>query len=236
MMLDLPYHITLVFILTTLFTLVLFLISLAVSKDPIIQKRAHFISLILLLWTIFQSTLALNAWYMDRVSVPPHIAFPVITFSLVTLSLFLLPRGRRLLDGFSMKHLVWIHVVRIPVELCLYWLAQNKQVPVSMTFDGYNFDIIFGLTAPLVAIAYFNRKWISSKVFLTWNILGIISLLAIVIRAAGAAPTKLQAWDFEQPNYAVLHFPFIWLPSVIVPIVLLAHLIAVRRFVLKKDI
>ena len=236
MMLDLPYHITLVFILTTLFTLVLFLISLAVSKDPIIQKQAHFISLILLLWTIFQSTLALNAWYMDRVSVPPHIAFPVITFSLVTLSLFLLPRGRRLLDGFSMKHLVWIHVVRIPVELCLYWLAQNKQVPVSMTFDGYNFDIIFGLTAPLVAIAYFNRKWISSKVFLTWNILGIISLLAIVIRAAGAAPTKLQAWDFEQPNYAVLHFPFIWLPSVIVPIVLLAHLIAVRRFVLKKDI
>lgn len=233
-MLDLPYHIPLVFILTTLFTLVLFLISLAVSKDPVIQKRAHLISLLLLLWTIFQSTLALNAWYMDRVSVPPHITFPVITFTVIIVSLFLLPGGRRILDGFSMKMLVWIHIARIPVELCLYWLAGEKQVPVSMTFEGSNFDIIFGITAPIIALMYFKWKLISDRIFLIWNVLGLISLLAIVIRAAGATPTKLQAWDFQQPNYAVLHFPFIWLPSVIVPLVLLTHLIVIRRFVLKK--
>lgn len=134
-----------------------------------------------------------------------------------------------------MKYLIWIHLVRIPVEICLLWLAQNKQVPFSMTFEGYNYDIIFGLTAPIVALLYFKFKRIPSSVFLAWNILGLISLLAIVIRAAGATPTKLQVWDFEQPNYAVLHFPFIWLPSVIVPIVMLAHLIAVRRVVLKKE-
>lgn len=235
-MLDLPYHITLVFILTTLFTLVLFLVSLAVSKDPVIQKRAHLISLLLLLWTIFQSTLALNGWYMDRVSVPPHIMFPVITFAVIILSLFAIPGGRRILDGFSMKILVWIHVVRIPVEICLYWLFQQKQVPVSMTFSGYNFDIVIGLTAPIVALLYFNRKVLSKGIFLGWNILGIISLLAIVIRAAGATPTKLQMWDFDRPNYAVLHFPFIWLPSVIVPIVLLAHLIVIRRYFLKHEL
>ncbi|HVF96549.1 MAG TPA: hypothetical protein VM871_04480, partial [Flavisolibacter sp.] len=34
---------------------------------------------------------------------------------------------------------------------------------------------------------------------------------------------------FDQPNIAVLYFPFIWLPSFIVPVVLLSHLVCIRQ-------
>lgn len=228
-MLDLPYYISLTFILTTLATFVFFLFSMFLSSSEVIRRRANFISLVILLWIVFQSTLALNGWYMDRVSIPPHIVFPVVTFTVVALFLFTSERGKKFIDSLSMQTLTWVHLVRIPVELCLLWLAQNKQVPYSMTFEGYNFDIVFGITAPLVALLYFRWKKISNRVFLIWNVLGIISVLAIVVRAAGAAPTALQAWDFAQPNYAILHFPVIWLPSFIVPIVLIAHFKAVRQ-------
>jgi hypothetical protein len=36
---------------------------------------------------------------------------------------------------------------------------------------------------------------------------------------------------FEQPNRAVLFFPFAWLPTVVVPLVLLAHLVTIKRLI-----
>jgi hypothetical protein len=228
-MLELPFHIPLLFILTTLGTFVMFILSMVFDASERVTKRAHVISLLLLMWVVFQSTLALNNWFMDREAMPPHLVFPIVTASVIMMLLFFTSRGRRFLDGMSWKWLMWIHIVRIPVEICLHWLAEEKQIPYSMTWSGYNFDIIFGLSGPIVAVLYFNKQWISDKMILLWNILGLISLIAIVVRSAGALPSPLQAWDFSTPNYAMIHFPFIWLPSFIVPIVLLSHLVGIRR-------
>jgi len=177
--------------------------------------------------------LALNGWYMDRLAKPPHILFPLFVNVILFILAFFTPLGRKFIDSISLKVLLWIHIIRIPVELCLYWLAQNKQVPWSMTFDGFNFDIIFGITAPIFILLFYRKK-ISAKIFLVWNVLGLISVLTIFIRAAGAVPSPMQMWDFNQPNYAILHFPFIWLPSFLVMAVILTHLIAIRR--LRKNI
>ncbi len=233
-MLDIPQHITLVFILTTLAGFVISVLSVAFSERKRLARKATMIALLLMMWLIFQSTLALNGWFMDRLSKPPHILFPLIVNLVLFVLAFATPLGRKFMDSLSLKTLVWIHVVRIPVEICLYWLAQNKQVPWSVTFEKFNYDIIFGITAPIFIYLFFYRKKISENVFLTWNILGLVSVMAVFIRAAGAVPSPMQAWDFNQPNYAVLHFPFIWLPAFIVPVVVFAHLVAIRRFLFNR--
>lgn len=227
-MLDLPSSLTFGFIATTLIFYVLFLFTM-LSGTERVQKRVHMIALVLLAWMIFQSTLALNGWYMKRDAVPPHMVFPVaVTFSLMILA-FATSRGRRFIDGLSPFTLTIIHAIRIPVEISLYWLAFYKQVPWSMTFYGHNFDLIFGITAPLIAWFGVKKKKISPLVQRVWHIGGLISLAIIIVTAFGAAPSPLQAWDFQQPNYAVLHFPFIWLPSVIVPLVIFSHLALLRN-------
>jgi hypothetical protein len=43
------------------------------------------------------------------------------------------------------------------------------------------------------------------------------------------APSPVQRLAFEQPNVALLHFSFGWLPAVLVPLVLLAHVAALRQ-------
>lgn len=232
-MLSLPQHITLVFILTTLIGFVISVLSVAFSKKKRLSKKATIIALLLMMWLIFQSTLALNGWYMDRLAKPPHILFPLFVNVILFGLAFFTSLGRKFIDSISLRVLLWIHIIRIPVELCLYWLAQNKQVPWSMTFEGFNFDIVFGITAPIFILLFYRKK-ISAKIFLAWNVLGLISVLAIFIRAAGAIPSTMQLWDFNQPNYAILHFPFIWLPSFLVMAVILTHLIAIRR--LRKNI
>jgi len=45
-----------------------------------------------------------------------------------------------------------------------------------------------------------------------------------------------QLFAFDQPNIAILYFPFVWLPSFIVMTVLFSHLISIRRLVKNKKI
>ena len=74
----------------------------------------------------------------------------------------------------------------------------------------------------------------SRKALLVWNILGLLLLLNIVVIAVLSAPFRFQLLGFEQPNIAILYFPFIWLPCCIVPLVLFSHLAAIRQLTRKK--
>jgi glycerol-3-phosphate acyltransferase PlsY len=54
-------------------------------------------------------------------------------------------------------------------------------------------------------------------------------LLNIVVNAVLSLPYPFQQFAFDQPNVAVLYFPFTWLPCFIVVIVLYSHLAAIRK-------
>jgi hypothetical protein len=108
-------------------------------------------------------------------------------------------------------------------------LFVNQGVPEIMTFEGRNFDILAGLTAPLITYFGFVKRSISTRIILVWNLVCLALLLNIAITGFLSAPSPLQKLAFEQPNIAVLYFPFSWLVSFIVPVVLLGHLTAIRQ-------
>jgi hypothetical protein len=64
---------------------------------------------------------------------------------------------------------------------------------------------------------------------LTWHLAALGLLLTIVVLALLSAPTPLQQLAFEQPNVAVMQFPFVWLPVFVVPVVAFTHVVALRR-------
>lgn len=72
------------------------------------------------------------------------------------------------------------------------------------------------------------------KFLLAWNFIGIGLLANIVINAVLSVPSPFQKFAFNQPNIAVLYFPFNWLPGVVVPLVLLSHLVVIRQLFTKK--
>jgi len=49
-----------------------------------------------------------------------------------------------------------------------------------------------------------------------------------------SARTPFQQLAFDQPNIGVTLFPFVWLPSVVVPLVLVSHIAAIRQLVVKR--
>ena len=149
--------------------------------------------------------------------------------------LFVLPAGRRRLNDLDVARLTLLHVVRLPVELVLFALSMYMAVPELMTFTGGNWDILSGITA--VPVWYFGHRLrvLPRAVLIAWNLVCLGLLFHVVIDAVLAAPFPFQQHAFDQPNVAVLFFPYIWLPALVVPLVLCAHLVALRALLRKKS-
>jgi hypothetical protein len=171
---------------------------------------------------------------------PPYV---YITFGLtVLLTIWLFsrsfknprPAGARFLDRLVLKNLTVVHIVAIPVEIVLYWLFLYKAVPKLMTFEGRNFDILSGLSAPFFWYFGFIKQKLSRTVMIIWNLACLGLLLNVVVIAVLSLPTPFQQFAFDQPNIALGHFPFFLLPGCIVPMVMLAHIWSLRILILRE--
>ncbi|MGY3087012.1 hypothetical protein ACVWYF_000038 [Hymenobacter sp. UYAg731] len=221
---------------TTLLGLVFGLTTgLAVGLLYLAAHRSKRVLLVLLAWLLVQGVVSLSGFYTVSNTLPPRLALLLGPPLLLIAALLATAAGRRWLAGLRLEMLTVLHVVRIPVELVLFSLFLQKAVPQLMTFEGRNWDILAGFTAPIVCYFAFYTKQLGRRGLLLWNILGLVSLLNIVVNALLSAPTPLQRFAFEQPNVAILHFPFAWLPGCVVPLVLLAHLAAIRQLITGDD-
>ncbi len=221
----LPAYINITFILTALGALVWFSI--------LVKKRA--ITFLVMAWLLLQGMLAQSGFYANTRARPPHIVLAVLPALVAVILVMASKRGRSFAATLDARGLVWLSVVRIPVELVLYWLYQNHTIPKQMTFAGRNFDLLAGLSAPLIALYCFKSGRIIHRVTLSlWNILALGLLLNIMVNAFISLPTEYQQFGLQEPNRAVLYFPFIWLPSFIVMIVLLSHLILFKKLILSN--
>jgi hypothetical protein len=218
----LPSYVYLVFVLTTLAAVWLFCRSTADYKIT---------ATILLLWLILQGLLSSSGFYLkiNNGQAPYQMALLLVPLTVTIILLFTTSAGRRYLDGFDLKKLTWLHGVRIAVELVIWWWWRYQLVPKGMTFEGANPDILSGITALVIVFLLNRKKGISSKLLLAWNFGCLLLVLNILIRGILSVPTPFQKFGLDQPNTAILYFPFIWLPACIVPLVILSHLIAIRK-------
>ena len=182
-------------------------------------------------WIAVQTLMANSGFYIVTGTLPPRMALAVGPPMVLIAGLFLTRSGRAFLDRLDLRWLTLLHTVRIPVELVLHALFVAGLVPQVMTYEGRNFDIVSGATAPIVALLAFRQGEPRRGLLLVWNIVCLGLLLNIIAHGMLSVPGPLQQFGFEQPNVALLRAPFIWLPSLIVPVVLLAHLAAIRQLV-----
>jgi len=232
---NVPTYISVVFALTTFATLGLFYLAVKSSQSNKSKSLPNAVGLGLTVWLVAQAVLTLNGFYnTDTTSFPPRFVVLVFPPLLTIAMVFATRKGRAFIDGLPLVNLMYINIVRIPVELVLYWLFLQKAVPELMTFAGRNFDILAGITAPFIAYYGLQRRNIGRRTILVWNVLALGLLVNIVVNALLSAPLAFQMFAFDQPNIAVLNFPFSWLPAFIVPVVLFGHVTSIRQLLRTK--
>lgn len=222
---DLPLWIELLFILCVMYSILVFHLT---------NKNSRKSTLCLFLWSSVQALLGYCGFYTETYSLPPR--FLLILLPVVVAVWYGVKKGikNELYSIRDLKYTSLIHMVRIPVEIVLYYLFIAGVVPELMTFAGRNFDIIVGLTAPIIsALICYNH--ISKWNMLVWNILGLILILFIVSNAILSVHSPLQLFAFDQPNQAISYFPFILLPATVVPLVIYTHIMDIMKLVKGKQ-
>lgn len=186
---------------------------------------------VLFIWAFIQGIIGYTGFYTVTNTIPPRFVFLILPPITLILILFLTKGGKRFIDQLDLKWLTLIHIVRLPVEIVLYWLFLAKAIPEIMTFEGRNFDIIMGISSPIVFYFSFVKRRLNSVGLLVWNIVGVLLVLNVAITGVLSTPVSFQQFAFEQPNIAVLHFPFNLLPSLVVPLVLFSHFVSIRQII-----
>jgi hypothetical protein len=209
-----PVWLDLMFIGASLLTLMFFYLSNGKSLRLLLLVTGY---------CALQSFIAFSGFYEISNTMPPRILG------------FLLPSIALIIWGLRPKQMAWLanhrnqkmstllHVVRVPVELSLFYLFCYGAVPELMTFEGRNFDILPGITAPFIALLFWKGK-INKTGMLLWNWICLGLVLFIFVNGALSANIPIQLFAFDQPNIAVMFFPYVLLPAVIVPIVVFTHI------------
>src|ERR1044071_8012640 len=89
------------------------------------------------------------------VNMAPVLIIPFVTIVAFTFSKKTLP----VLASIPTKSIAQLQVFRVFVEVLLWALFVQNLLPVQMTFEGRNWDIVSGLTAPLAAMFLSKSKW-----------------------------------------------------------------------------
>lgn len=223
---NLPFYISLVFGLTVLLSFLLFYKA---------TKQSKTFAIVAIVWLMLQSLVSWTGFYQDTYSLPPRFILLVIPPVILIILLFATAKGKQFIDSLDIKMLTFFHIVRIPVEIVLFWLAVHKTIPELMTFEGRNFDILSGLTAPIFYYFGFIKNKMSRNTMLIWNFICLGLLVNIVAPAVLSLPTTFQQLAFEQPNIAIPCFPFTLLPGFIVPLVLFSHLASIRQLLFNTN-
>jgi hypothetical protein len=193
---------------------------------------------IVALWFFAIGELALHGFFANFVSLPPHLIFalilPAIAFAIFSFASKSLPQA---LSQTPITWLIAFQAFRIIVEIILWRGYKLGVVPIQMSFDGRNVDILIGITAPLAAWLTwrFYRQSGSTTFGILWNIAGLASLINIATVAILSMPTPLRRFMNDPPNTLLTHFPFIYLPAVLVPAGYIAHFLSIRQLLQRRS-
>ena len=186
-------------------------------------------------WLFISALIAFNGTLMDFSSTPPKILLILIPSVLGIIYISNSKRVTAMLEFIPKSWLVYIQSFRILMEVMLWMLFTANIIPVQMTFEGMNYDILAGLSAPLIGYyALTVKKW-PAIVALLWNFAGFLLVLNITIISVLSTPGVLRQFTTGPSNTIAAYFPFVWIPAFIVPFAFLMHVLSIKQLFKYRD-
>ncbi|MSQ84256.1 MAG: hypothetical protein EXR77_15460 [Myxococcales bacterium] len=187
----------------------------------------------MLAWVGVTGVLAARGLLNTDAPLPAPFHRLMLLSALATGAFAFLAPGRRLVAGVPLWKLCGFQAFRVPLEFVLWALYANGSLPVQMTYEGRNFDVLSGLLA--IPLAFFLRRGrVPSGVIWAWNLLSLGLLVNIVQIAVRSTPGPLRAFTNDPPNVLVFSLPWVWLPTICVLAALLGHLLVFRGLLAQK--
>lgn len=205
---------------------VLFSLLVGAVQGELVRRNAQ-VGGAFFAWLAITGVLAFGGSLSDFQHLPPRLP---LLFALMFVVIYFgsyFPAASKLIENPGLAWLIGLQVFRVGVEIFLYVGHRAGFVPVQMTFEGRNWDVITGLTALPIAWLVAKKKAPRWLVY-AWNSIGLALLLNVIVVAVLSMPTPLRRFHNEPANTFVSFFPYVWLPLYLVQVAWMSHLLVFR--------
>jgi len=152
-------------------------------------------------------------------------ALPVVAYAICYLTW---TEFRRFVLAANLRLLTLAQTWRVGGVVFLILYHQGLLPSVFALPAGWG-DIAIGVTAPLVAWAISSKNRFPKKIFISWNVLGMLDLVMAVSLGILASASPLGVLAGEITTQIMGTFPLSLIPTFFVPLLIIFHLIALGR-------
>lgn len=199
-----------------------------------VKTRTTYAIVGLLLWFTYVFVIT-KSGILSTFELPPRfpifLIVPAFAFIGITLNR---NRNSNIFKAIPQSWAVYMQTFRIAVESLFVATVAAGILHKEGTIEGYNFDMIFAVTAPVIGFLVFNAKKLSKKVALYWNYLGLLVLVSVIFVFISTIyfPT---IWGSETSlaPIEIVSFPFTLVASFLMPSAVFMHIFSIiqlRKF------
>jgi hypothetical protein len=165
----------------------------------------------------------------DADTTTPIIAIGIAVPIVAGVALLQVPGVRGAIDRVPLQWLVGVQFYRVLGGLFLIAYARNEMPGEFALFAGIG-DIAVGLTALAVAYLVATRGAQHTRTaVLAWCAFGIADLVVAVGTGFLSSPSIMQQIALDDPNTAITRYPFVLIPTFLVPISIWLHVSVIAR-------
>jgi len=201
---------------------------LKLTRDKFRRRKVLLLASIVIGWLVLISYLSTRHIFDQFSLLPPRMGLVLFPPLIAVVFLANHRKVTRLLNVAPPHWFVFIQSFRIVIGILFYLLYLHHIIPVQMTFVGKNFDLFFGLLAPVMGILCLKRK-IQPWLLTLWHFTGITLLSIVVITAVLSAPFPFKLFQSQETNTMIAYFPFVLMPAFVVPFGILLHLFGLKK-------
>lgn len=200
-----------------------------------IAKKNYFKLLsFFILWFLYLSVLSYTE-SLKSFEFPPRLPLLLLLPTiLITTYFYSSFRNSEMLNAIPKKWPIYLQSFRIFVELLILQTFLAGVLPESASFEGYNFDILMGISAPFIGYFIYGNLEKYRTVAKLWNVLGIFMVLFVfVIVATSTYLPHLWGSDVSLVDLKFVEMPYLMLAGFLAPLAIFMHIFSLMQLAKK---
>ncbi|XWN35924.1 MAG: hypothetical protein ROO71_08135 [Balneola sp.] len=187
----------------------------------------------LLLWHLYIFLIS-QTGILQSFDFPPRFVLFLILPVFIFTGLFIYKyRNSEWIQAIPSSWLVYYQSFRIFVETLFVFSVAQGILHTNVTIEGYNFDMIFAFTAPIVGLLVYQFKVLSERVIIWWNYLGLIVIASIIfLFNSSIYLPELYGSDIALMPIEFTTYPYIIVAGFLMPSAVFMHVLSIVQ--LKK--
>jgi hypothetical protein len=197
------------------------------ARDRAVTSSAATITVIG--WFLLALALASADAYRGTADRIPSIQYGILVPILIGgLLIWRSPRLARIIDAVPQQWLIGVQLYRVIGAIFLILYGAGK-LPGLFAWPAGLGDVLVGVLAPVVAVAYAREPRKNADLVFAWNLFGLADLVVALTTGFLTSPSAFQLFAFDLPNELISRFPLVLVPVFLVPVSILLHLASLAK-------